>query len=97
MISWRIRSTGKEKKEEAELAHRQSQTFWGHPAPSNGLTADTVLVAANISNGITRDAHVWSVCAMELMDSSRKNSIWTEKKAIWKLEPGGMGCRTALM
>ena len=58
---------------------------------SNGLTA--VLLVANISNGITRDAHVWSVCGMELMDSSRKNSISPEKKG----EPGGMGWRSALM
>ena len=61
----------------AGLAHRQSQTFWGQPAPSNGLTAARSTPCSNISNGIT---HVWSVCAMELMDSSRKNSIWTKKK-----------------
>ena len=64
------------------------------PSPSNGL--DTVLVVVNICNGIT---HVWSVCAMELMDSSRKNSISTEEKKKKKgdMEPAGMGWRSALM
>ena len=71
---------GEEELGGAGFAHRQSQTFWGHPAPSNGLTAARSTPCSNISNGITRNAHVWSVCAMELMDSSRKNSIWTEKK-----------------
>ena len=54
---------------------RGSRRFRGHHRPSNRS-----LLVPNFSNGIT---HVWSVCAMELMDSSRKNSFWSHLDWIW--------------